>query len=146
MEAVANWTVLVSAATRPISTTLLEAVRAPTQRAWVRALHQAHPESSELLDVAEEAEVMNAVILSWTSARGGTTTGAAGAARQDRPTPLSGMLLAELRVEAHAMGFDITLPSLRTKAQLYAAIKQARGDEAPRDQGLTGLSSKRKAE
>ena len=114
LGAVTNWKLLVSAATRPIVTTMLEAVRAPTQRAWVHALHQEHPESSDLIDVAEKAEVMSAVLRSWTTPRDGMAAGA-GAARSDRLTPLSSMPLAEIRVEAQAMGSDIEEMLLRLR-------------------------------
>ena len=144
LEAVANWTVLVSSATRPILTTFLEALRAPTQRAWMVGMHRAHPESAELLEVADEVEVMTAVIQSWSTTPGGGAPGAAHAL--PRAAGLSAMNLAELRAEAQRMGFDITSPSLRTKAQLYTAIKEVRGAEAPKEKDLKGLSALRKAE
>ena len=144
MEAVANWTVLVSSATRPILTTFLEALRAPTQRAWMVGMHRAHPESAELLEVADEVEVMTAVIQPWSTTPGGGAPGAAHAL--PRAAGLSAMNLAELRAEAQRMGFDITSPSLRTKAQLYMAIKEVRGAEAPKEKDLKGLSALRKAE
>ena len=91
-------------------------------------MHRAHPESAELIEVTDEVEVMTAVIQSWSKTHGERTPGAAPAL--PRATVLSDMNLGELRTEAQRMGFDITLSSLRTKAQLHTAIKDARGAEA----------------
>ena len=110
----------------------------PLHRDWKRALYTAHPETTELLDVTEDPDMMVAVVLSWSGASG-PATNAAGAVIPGGVQPIrcrackAWETLREMRAEAQQLGLDIAAPSLKTKAQLSTAIKGARNTGEVRD-------------
>jgi len=116
----------------------------PLHRDWKRALYTAHPETTELLDVSEDPDMMVAVVLSWSGPSGPATNAAGAVIPGGVPIgPAANPIrcrackawetLREMRAEAQQLGLDIAAPSLKTKAELSTAIEGARSTGDVRD-------------
>ncbi len=80
-----NWSQLVNAALRPVTMTMLEAIEAPTLGRWRGALHATRPDASDVIRLAEDGEMMTAVL----NAHRHPVGAAPEAARSTSPAPLA---------------------------------------------------------
>ena len=136
-----NWSQLVAAAVRPVTMTMLEALEAPTLRRWRGAIHKTRPDASDVIRLAEDGEMMTAVLKAHRRPVGAAHEVVVDAAH---PRPLSQMNLAELRFEASAIGYDVTAANLRTRTQLQETLRLNRPEK--RQAEIPGLSKMLKPE